>query len=418
MNRFLSLLLLTLLSSCAYFVEKIDAPLVKDTYQKKVSDIPTYCKGEPSQLEFIGTNEETQKEYWKMTQKAAMKFDLIDHLVLWSLVQLQSRPDQSSPTSRLQLLLNENGKTSYFDFFSENHAHQFPYLYGLDWILKKYGKKTSLESYADILDKNLSKKLKIGKEFAAFLAREKDNIKKDPALNSLYLRGAEVLRENETLPVLNLKEVLALYRKEVKNQKVVVNSALTPYTTNAGHQADCNYDFNLYDNSIFLIDKTIPSSNLFGLAFGNSAFMASSSQKLTTIASLNSTSLFLGESKVRSSAVCVIDKADKKIWAFSNLSRDPGQHLFHLIRYGLSRSKNAHEVDMLIKHSRHLFLSEPVRLIIESNRSRPDQIENLLKLNLPIYNAENLGNIWAYTYMNGIPNFIIDDRNNGSFLCK
>ncbi|MBA2403937.1 MAG: hypothetical protein H0V66_04130, partial [Bdellovibrionales bacterium] len=72
----------------------------------------------------------------------------------------------------------------------------------------------------------------------------------------------------------------------------------------------------------------------------------------------------------------------------------------------------------LIRHSRHLFLSDPVRLVIESHRSRTDQIENLLKINLPIYNAEKLGNIWAYTYFNDQGRFIIDDRNVGSYSCK
>jgi hypothetical protein len=59
-----------------------------------------------------------------------------------------------------------------------------------------------------------------------------------------------------------------------------------------------------------------------------------------------------------------------------------------------------------------------VRLIIESNRSRNEQIENLLKLNLPIYNAEKLGNIWAYASMGNLSRYIIDDRNPGAFVCK
>jgi hypothetical protein len=114
----------------------------------------------------------------------------------------------------------------------------------------------------------------------------------------------------------------------------------------------------------------------------------------------------------------VIENSADKIWAFSNQSRDPGQHLFHLVRYGLPRSQNLSEIDRLIRHSRHLFLSDPVRLIIESGRSRGDQIENLLKLNLPIYNAEKLGNIWSYSSIKGVSRFIIDERNPGAFVCR
>jgi hypothetical protein len=162
----------------------------------------------------------------------------------------------------------------------------------------------------------------------------------------------------------------------------------------------------------------IPAANLFGLAKGTSAFMASTSQKMKEIRPINGFPLFQGESKVRSSAVCVIQNDGNRIWTFSNQSRDPGQHLFHLVRYGLTRSKSIHEVDKLIRHSRHLFLSDPVRLVIESRRSRSDQIENLLKLNLPIYNADHLGNIWAYSFFDSQSRFIIDDRNVGSFSCK
>ena len=146
--------------------------------------------------------------------------------------------------------------------------------------------------------------------------------------------------------------------------------------------------------------------------------MASTSQKVKELKPVDNFPLFYGESKVRSSAVCVIENEKNLIWTFSNFSRDPGQHLFHLIRYGLTRSKTTDEVDKLIRHSRHLFLSDPVRLVIESSRSRSDQIENLLKLNLPIYNAEKLGNIWAFTSFQEHDRFILDDRNVGAYTCK
>jgi hypothetical protein len=126
---------------------------------------------------------------------------------------------------------------------------------------------------------------------------------------------------------------------------------------------------------------------------------------------------------VRSSAVCVIEKKTKSgqdfMWLFSNASRDPGQHLYHLFRYGLAQVSSTQEVDKLLRHSRHLFLSDPVRLVIESDRSQDSQIENLLKLNIPIYNAEKLGNVWAYTqFQREGAHFIIDDRNFGAFSCQ
>ncbi len=410
--------LLLILCSCSFFISKIDTPLVSEDRIVKDSGKETYCSLEKKHnIQLVGTNEPSQNIYLDIAHGLG-KLDFFDHFALWSLMQLSIRPDQSSATSRLQVLIQHEGKSYYFDFFSESPEDQYPYFYGIEWILKKFGKKTSLETYSRMLETSLGKKLKIGKDLEGFLFQHQEAIKSDPVLQSYYFRGNEILKENETNPVVSYLDIVKSYRKVEKSQKIVINTYLTPFVTNKGQNGKCNYDFNLYDNSIFLIDKIIPVANLYGFAKDKSAFMSSSSQKIDKVLPLGNSPLFKGESKVRSSAVCVIENDINRIWAFSNQSRDPGQHLFHLVRYGLPRSQNIPEIDRLIRHSRHLFLSDPVRLIIESGRSRGDQIENLLKLNLPIYNAEKLGNIWSYSSIGGNSRFIIDDRNPGAFVCR
>lgn len=412
-------LILLSLSSCAFFIQKIDSPIEKDPQILKKEPVQTgYCPIERKvDFQLVGTSDNSQSVYTDFI-KQQKGLDFLDHFALWNLFQLSIRPDQSSATSRFQVLLHDEHKTYYFDFFSEESENQYPFLYGIEWILKKFGKKRSLESYATLLASGTAGKLKIGKDFESFLIKNLAAIKGNPLLEPYYFRGADVLKENETSPLLDYQKVLKLYRGSAQNQKIIVNTGLTPFITDKGLSGSCNYDFNLYDNSIFLIDKIIPVANLYGLSLMKSAFLASSSQKLEKIVSLHGLPLFKGESKVRSSAVCMIENNGNKIWAYSNLSRDPGQHLFHLVRYGLPRSQTTAEVDRLIRHSRHLFLSDPVRLIIESNRSSPEQIENLLKLNLPIYSADRLGNIWAYTFFKEGNRFIIDDRNPGDFQCQ
>lgn len=411
--------LLLLVGSCSFFVSKIDTAMVNEKdYLKNIPETTTFCPLiEKPKLQLIDTNPSSQSLYHEFAQLHP-KLDIIDHLVLWSLVQISVRPDQSSPSARFQILLQDNGQGQYLDFFSETPADQYPLLFGLEWILKKFKKKTTLEYYAGLIDQQFPHTLKAGKNLETFLLANQDKVKDHPILGPYFIRGTEVLKENERLPTLKYVDLIRFYRGHEKKQKVIVNNSLTRFTTESGQTGSCNYDFNLYDNSIFLIDRVIPVANLFGLALGHSAFMASTSQKVENILPVNGFPLFLGESKVRSSAVCVIENKENRIWTFSNFSRDPGQHLFHLIRYGLARSQSTYEVDKLIRHSRHLFLSDPVRLVIESHRSRSDQIENLLKLNLPIYNAEKLGNIWAYTQFNSQGRFIIDDRNSGSYSCK
>lgn len=415
----LKLLALTLLSSCSFFIERIDPPLIRDSADKKGAEFTGYCSFEKKvNFQLVGTNENAQAVYAELVKNSKVPLDFMDHFALWNLLQLSVRPDQSSPTSRFQVLLHDDSKSYYFDFFSEHSEEQYPYLYGIEWVLKKFGKAKSLEYYAEILNSSLHQKLKISKDFENFLVKNMALIKNVDDLTPYYFRGTDVLKEDETAPTLNYKTVVAHYRKAQKNQKIIVNTSLTQFVTEKGSSGSCNYDFNLYDNSIFLIDRAIPVANLFGLSLPKAAFLASSSQKFDKVSSLKGLPLFKGESKVRSSAVCMIEGPESKIWAFSNQSRDPGQHLFHLVRYGLPRSQTTAEVNKLIRHSRHLFLSDPVRLIIESERSSKDQIENLLKLNLPIYNAEKLGNIWAYTFFKEGNRFIIDDRNPGAFRCQ
>ncbi len=406
-------------SGCAFFVSKIDSEIVnKKNYLRNLPDSPTYCSlNQESKFQLINSNQQSQVLFQEFLDKNP-HYDFLDRFAFWTLIQMAIRPDQSSPSSRFQVLIQYKNQGQYFDFFSESLDHQYPLLYGLDWILNHYGKKNKLESYAAALDQHFPRKNKAEKELEAFLSSNKEKIKDHPVLGLYFIRGIEVLKENERMPSFSFLDVIKFYREKAKKQSIIINNSLNRFVSEDGQSGRCNYDFNLYSNSIFLIDNSIPVSNLFGMSLAQDAFMASTSQKIDNISPIHHFPLFYGDSRVRSAAVCMIENGANKIWAFSNQSRDPGQHLFHLIRYGLVRSKSTEEVDKLIRHSRHLFLSDPVRLIIESGRSRQDQIENLLKLNLPIYHGERLGNIWGFTSFGSTNRFIIDDRNVGSYSCK
>lgn len=412
--------LLIFLSSCSYLINKIETPLVRTTQESlETASRLTYCPLDKQfKFQLTGSDAKSQAIYQELLKTNGSNLDFIDHFILWNLLQFSIRPDQSSPTSRLQVLMEFEGKSHYFDFFSEEPKDQYPFLFGLEWISSKFGKKNPLEYYASFIHKNFGNKFKINKEFELFLTKNLNSLKDNEELSPLYFRGTDVLKENETSPVVDYLRLVQLYRQSKKSQKILVNTTLVPFVTEKGAKGKCNYDFNLYNNSIYLIDKVLPVGNIYGLSMGRSSFLSSSGQKLETVESLHGTSLFKGESKVRSSAVCMIENDDSKIWTFSNQSRDPGQHLFQLVRYGLASSHQTSEVDKLIRHSRYLFLSDPTRLIIESKRSSKEQIENLLKFPLPIYNADKLGNIWAFTQFPEGSRFIIDDRNPGSFSCQ
>ncbi len=56
--------------------------------------------------------------------------------------------------------------------------------------------------------------------------------------------------------------------------------------------------------------------------------------------------------------------------------------------------------------------------IIESRKSQEDQIQELLKLKIPLYNAKNLGKIWGMIDVDKNPKFVLDPRREGFITCN
>jgi len=328
--KFSLLFSLILFCGCSILIKNIETPLVKkEDYEKNIPIVKTFCPQETkAHFQLSGSDAKSQETYLTNIQSMRPDFDFIDHLILWSLLQMQLRPDQSSPTARLQIAIRLNGETQYLDFSSEGTSHQFPYLYGLEWILKNFKKKSSLEKYFSILDKFPREQLLVSQPLEDFLNTHQTDIKKQGDLSSFYFRGNEILKVNETLPYVDFKKILSLYRKHEKDQAIHLKSSLYPFLTESGKSGECNYDFNLYNNSIFLIDKTIPASHLFGFSQHEDAFLAATSQHLSQIEPLDGTALFLGSSKTRSTAICFLKQDKNSIWMFS--------------KYFLNRSDTTH----------------------------------------------------------------------------
>ena len=218
-NRMFKLIPLILFTSCAFFIEKIDRPMVQSNNYKKEPTTQIYCPmNQKINFQLVGTKDNSQTVYLDLVKALNNKLDFLDHFALWTLMQLAVRPDQSSATSRFQVLIHHQNKSYYYDFFSESSEDQYPYLYGIEWILKRFKKNTSLEYYADLLTNSAIKKLKIGKDFENFLVKNLSPIKNNTELAPYYFRGAEVLKENETSPFLNYQAIIKLYRKFQKQQ--------------------------------------------------------------------------------------------------------------------------------------------------------------------------------------------------------
>lgn len=423
MNKILSLSLLFSLLSCAYLVDTYEQDILKEKeITPKDPTENTTCQIIQKNI-LINDSQNSQEQFQNFINKIAQTHRLIfiDKVVLWSLVQINIRPDLSAPSAKLQLLLQLNGEEKYFNSFVTSNELAYPYFFLLENLLSKYKSRYKLLELANLYDKHMQVDYRVNSYMESFLSSHKGQLRNIPILAKTYIRGDETLKENERLPRVRLSKIVVHYLKTKKNNQYEVKEFLFSYNANTSFVPKCNFDMNLYDNSIFLINKDKVAGNVFGLKSGPNAFMAVSSQRINQLKPLLGTPLFQGESNTRSAALCLFKdrfKPNNNLWLVSSDSRDPGQHLFHLLKYGIEDVKKVTELDKMLKFSRHLFLKNPVRLIIESRRSDETQIQELLKLNIPIYNAKSLGKVWGYFKNDDHSSFLLDARKPGELSCN
>lgn len=416
------LLSVFLVTSCARLVKSLGLEKKEQRLKPTYSLTPIRCEStSPYSAALVGASSDAQNSFKEFIKNLASKqsIDFEDQVVFWALFQMKVRPHFASPTSRLQFMSRTKHGTRYWDFTSneKNEDGIYPYFHGLTSFLKGHNKKKSLLWYADLLDQHFNNGLTIDRALEDNLELLKESIGTDATLRQFWFRGEELLRQGERVPVVKLTALIKSWLQS--SQPLTTAPPFFSYRRTPTLDVSCNYDLTLYDNSIFLIDKEENRGHLFGISLGSQAFLAVASQNTSPPASLAGTPLFKGSAKVRSTAFCVVQRPEGEVWLAANQSRDPGQHMYHLFRYGLGNVKEPKDLERLLRHARHMFLSDPLRLIIESSRSRDNQVRELLKLNVPIYNATSIGNIWAWARFgdNG-GGFFIDDRNPGTLLCS
>ncbi|MDA9793122.1 hypothetical protein N9B72_00920 [Bacteriovoracaceae bacterium] len=413
------LLLCILISSCTYLIPKKN--LGGAVNLQMITKQDNYCKSKTS-FELIDNGPYTQKVFkiFLKKVKAQEKLSSTDEFILWSFFQMNTRPDLSSPSSKFVSLYKDEGVTKYLEVSStDNKATTYPYLMGLHILNKELKNKRSLLRLALIFDRYAPNYFKINHEFADFLQKNAQTILKDKYTKKVFSRGGEILKEGETIPKLLLSKILLRLKPYLKDANYKVKRTLFKYQATPLLEVQCNYDFKLYNSSIYLINEELIKSNFYGYKSNGSSFFVSSLLQSDKLELIEKTFLVKGKSKMQSPAVCFYNNKKKNIWLFSDNSRDPGQHLFHLMKYGLDQVQSTSQLNEFLSFSRHLILRSPLRLIFESKRGSKSQLDQLLKLSIPTYNANNLGNIWLYynTPKND-GHFFYDPRNKGQLTCQ
>lgn len=426
MSTKLIFIIILLLSSgsCSLFINKIDDDLLnKQTVSyKKTKKSESYCK-KTDRFEFISEDKKSQRYFTKFLDQIGQKRKLTyaDKVVLWSLVQMNIRPNHSSPTSKIQFLIKKNSRTYFYHVFSNKEKRSYPYLHGLNTLLNKFGTNHGLRKLGRIIDQEYNSQFFVSEFFADFIKDNKKEISNNKYLKRAYLRGDETLQKGERIIKQLISPLISDYFKTRTKDLYSISNYLFSYKRNNNIKANCNYDMGLYNSSIYLIHDQVIKSNTFGFRDRGNIFLADSTQEFSKISPIKNTLFFEGKSNGRSPAICQFDRPlleDWDLWLISSQSRDPGQHLFHLIEYGLQDIKEVKQISSMLNFSRHLFLKKPIRLIFESERSSSEQLNELLKLNMPIYNAEKLARIWGLFKNNKIQQFLLDQRRTGSLSCQ
>lgn len=425
-TKFTLSFLILLSSSCTSFVDR----LTKDqTPLKPLKAKASFCAPEVKKLSVLGRDKGGVKLFEKFLRDLpkGRRLNKTEKIVVWSLIQMNLRPDLATPSARFQILLNSGEGIQYWDFKDATLERDFPrlappmtFLYGLETILKTYSQRSSMRSLAHLLDSYLSQKVPISTELAYFIGVNKSKLLTNKIFEKSYFKAREQLRFGETLRKLSFSKIISNYYKFKKQATPEIKISNELYKLDMPspkkEEAYCNVDLNKYKTNDYEIsvdnrDRHHP----FGLRFDKKSFFLG----ITSIASSNLKPLFntylIDSSQDETIAPLCYRETQEGVHAYLSFKgRDPGQYLYNLFQFNIQGTSIAKELDQFLDYPRHLVLKKPIRVLYESDRGNEANLDNFLKKDVPVYHSSSLGEVWLYTPKNG---FILDKRGRAHLSC-
>lgn len=354
-------------------------------------------------------------------------FSFIQKAAMLSLIEMSRRPDEASPSARLQFFLRYKNNNYYFDFVPKDidSAPGMPYLTGVETLLKNFDSTKGLGEIAEKLDTLLPPNLNVSQEFESFLYNNRADLIKNDFLASVFFKGDEVLTKHESFKRISLKKLIAYYRLKKLSDEGLYFSSKNSLSTIATDHPDlslkCNV--NIDQENYGKEGQDQKKSHSFSLKEGNNYFIAVSSAIVEKpFETYDSTYFFKAKSSSLPLPVCHLKNKRQDLILFSTTGRDPAQHLKHLISYDLHGADSFLALGELLNFSRHLFLDDPGRILYESKRGRKSQLDFFLSMNFPIYHVETLGDIiGAAAFKNGNRedrSLIVDERGQAKIWCE
>jgi len=397
-----ALIILVALSSCTHFLHLFDENESSDlTNTKNLLIHENLCPKSYNELNVIHHSSLVVEEFSEIAKvlQEKYRFTFPELVIAYTAYQQLTNPIANHDNARLQMYFKD--KDTYFDLNEVNHLSFKDYAS----LIKKKFKTRALKRLEKILNDVIPRKIHMQKELHKYLLLKQKNqvglyqkkYKKLFKLEKPLIPGERFERSKILLP--NQKK-FSIKRAPLFTISIKAKSSVT---------MQCNFDYGLYENNIYIRKKKDEASNLFALQYNEKFFIAYASTSLTQSNTIKPNKL--------PAPLCFIKGHRKNITMLASGSHDPFQILFNLINYEFYSAETSDELMNYISFPRHEVLTTPSRIVFESKRSTKRQLNYFLSLSLPVYHSESIGEVWTQLSQKDSHTFIPDNRKQVHQTC-
>lgn len=416
---FINTIILLGVVSCSYLIEsdnsKTNATIIEAKNTLPLNQI--YCS-KPS-FSSVSKNGKFQK---KAIQYPGL---IAEKIVQNYMIEMWNNPDYFVSNPRIQIFIKDGPNVRYFENvstdLSQAHSH--------------FGESLSTFLKSERSQKNLSQlksdAIKLRQSdplttitFSKFI---KDNIQdfiRNDTLKNHFLKGDDALAPYESYHPLDINVTSNVHIEAHSDPNF--SGKFTSSKVN-DLNLKCNFNLELFQNfTSSLVDLAPLNSYYFGKIIDKDSFyvVATSGQVSKPVTLDQTTGLIKGTPSITPTPFCYYENENKNdnnkfLFAISTEGRDPAQHLSHFIDYGFFEAESLTDIIGHMKFTRHLFLKNPDRILVESNRAREEQLTFFYTMNIPLYHMDKIGDTLFYGTFptKGQQSFILDERSGAQIAC-
>ncbi len=416
-------LLAICVQGCAAYITLIESRPQFQVAQTLVT--PQYCQ-KKKPLQVVQTDSRANQSFLQSLAAIQKKYQLsfLDQAALLALFQTLVRPDASNHFSRLQIVYGNGKSVQYRDYHPTTpQMEEANFLYGLYSFLKENQNRKSVFQLARIADRYFPANVLMTGELRQFVRQNRELLKRDAVLAETFFRLDKELQEGETLRAFSLAKFASKLRSRIKQLPPthLAETSLFAYQVrasgNPAFDVECSDDINRYHKSPLRIYRGPKvQTNVFGLYQSEEKFfLAITSSVLAPSLPLSQQGSYSlgGVAPDWAAWVCLVQKEGRGGSAVlaSVSGRDPGQHLFHLLKGQEAPVESFEELIRIVRAPRSLLLDRPQRILFERERASDKQLEEMLRSRLPLYYAPRLGEVWGvWREKGGGVGVVTDDR--------